>query len=248
MFNTIPNDMMLYFSNEKPISSFKFKNKLFKFKFKEKKCENCKLDTWLDSTIPLELHHIDGNHINNNLENIQILCPNCHSLTHNYRGKNKKPSLESIQQIKEAISESETIGQVINKLGYSSNASSYHKIRSIIREYDLKLKEKVVVEKNEDKPKGWISDVRKDAWIKSRKVNRPSKEELLNMVWNKSISNIANELGITDNGIRKWAKNYNIPVPPIGYWAKFNNGHIKQCENIKINLFEKYNISAVGGI
>lgn len=247
MSNTIPNDMLLYFSNKKSISSFKLKNKLFEFKFKEKKCENCKLDTWLDSTIPLELHHIDGNHRNNNLENIQILCPNCHSLTRNYRGKNKKPSLVSIQQIKEAILESETIGQVINKLGYLSNASSYHKIRTIIKEYDLKLKEKEIVEKNEAKPKGWISDARKDAWIKSRKVVRPSKEELLNMVWSKSISNIANELGITDNGIRKWAKTYNIPVPPVGYWAKFNSGHIEQCENIKNNLFKKYNIGAGGG-
>ena len=38
--------------------------------------------------MPLEIHHIDGNHKNNHLENLQILCPNCHALTNNYRGRN----------------------------------------------------------------------------------------------------------------------------------------------------------------
>ena len=39
--------------------------------------------------IPLELHHIDGNNQNNNLTNLTLLCPNCHAMTDNYRGKNK---------------------------------------------------------------------------------------------------------------------------------------------------------------
>lgn len=39
--------------------------------------------------IPLEIHHINGNHLNNKEENLQILCPNCHSLTENYKSMNK---------------------------------------------------------------------------------------------------------------------------------------------------------------
>lgn len=38
--------------------------------------------------IPLELHHINGDHTDNRLENLQVLCPNCHALTDNYRGRN----------------------------------------------------------------------------------------------------------------------------------------------------------------
>ena len=38
----------------------------------------------------LELHHIDGDETNNELTNLQYLCPNCHSLTENYGSKNKK--------------------------------------------------------------------------------------------------------------------------------------------------------------
>ena len=40
--------------------------------------------------IPLELHHKNGNNRDNRLENIVLLCPNCHALTESYRGKNKR--------------------------------------------------------------------------------------------------------------------------------------------------------------
>lgn len=40
-------------------------------------------------TIPLELHHLDGNYLNNTEENLQLLCPNCHSLTETYKSHNK---------------------------------------------------------------------------------------------------------------------------------------------------------------
>lgn len=42
----------------------------------------------MDKPIPLELHHINGVHSDNRIENLQLLCPNCHALTDNYRGKN----------------------------------------------------------------------------------------------------------------------------------------------------------------
>ncbi len=81
-----------YLNNEQTISSYALKAKLFLEGLKKECCENCGLHTWQDVKIPLELHHIDGNNSNNNLENIQILCPNCHALTPNYRGKNKSKS------------------------------------------------------------------------------------------------------------------------------------------------------------
>ena len=42
----------------------------------------------MDKPIPLELHHINGVHSDNRIENLQLLCPNCHALTDNYRCKN----------------------------------------------------------------------------------------------------------------------------------------------------------------
>ena len=40
--------------------------------------------------IPVEVHHIDGDKLNNTLENLQILCPNCHYFTDTYKSKNRK--------------------------------------------------------------------------------------------------------------------------------------------------------------
>ena len=54
-------------------------------KLRGHRCENCKLSEWFSIEIKLELHHIDGDRTNNILENLQLLCPNCHSNTENWR-------------------------------------------------------------------------------------------------------------------------------------------------------------------
>jgi len=71
--------------------SFKLKNRLFL----EKKLKAiCVLCGWAkksnDGRIPLELDHINGDRHDNRFENLQVLCPNCHSLQPTHRGKNKK--------------------------------------------------------------------------------------------------------------------------------------------------------------
>lgn len=83
-------DIQQYLSNEQPIQSYKLKNKLLASGLKKRRCECCELTTWRNSNVPLELHHVDGNSNNNSLDNLQLLCPNCHALTKNYRGKAMK--------------------------------------------------------------------------------------------------------------------------------------------------------------
>jgi hypothetical protein len=53
------------------------------------KCWTCGITDWNNKKIVMELEHIDGNSENNNLENLSILCPNCHSQTITYKGANK---------------------------------------------------------------------------------------------------------------------------------------------------------------
>lgn len=54
-------------------------------------CEICGWNKKNPTTnlVPLEIHHIDGNYLNNTPANLQVLCPNCHSLTENYRSLNR---------------------------------------------------------------------------------------------------------------------------------------------------------------
>ena len=64
------------------IKSDTLKKKLIKFGLKLNKCESCKRKTWNRQTIPLELDHTNGDHWDNRLENLKILCPNCHAQRH----------------------------------------------------------------------------------------------------------------------------------------------------------------------
>lgn len=74
----------------KHVSAHKLRLKLLKEGIKQHQCEICKMTEWMNKPIPLELDHIDGNHFNNDLNNIRIICPNCHAQTDTNSGKNVK--------------------------------------------------------------------------------------------------------------------------------------------------------------
>jgi Zn finger protein HypA/HybF involved in hydrogenase expression len=52
------------------------------------KCAVCGLSEWMGKPIPLDLDHVDGNADNNTLENLRLICPNCHAQTETYKGAN----------------------------------------------------------------------------------------------------------------------------------------------------------------
>ena len=79
-----------YLTENSHHQSHKLKNRLIKEGLKEHKCECCGITEWNGKPAPSELDHINGNHHDNRLENLRILCPNCHAQTDTYRGKNKK--------------------------------------------------------------------------------------------------------------------------------------------------------------
>ena len=56
----------------------------------EYKCSECNVKTWNGKILSLHLDHINGINSDNRLENLRFLCPNCHSQTETYTGKNKK--------------------------------------------------------------------------------------------------------------------------------------------------------------
>lgn len=57
-------------------------------KFEE--CQKCHIKNWNNEPISMEIHHINGDSTDHRKENLQILCPNCHSQTPTHRGKSRK--------------------------------------------------------------------------------------------------------------------------------------------------------------
>ncbi len=71
--------------------SHKLKKRLFSAGIKKQACEICSWQKMAsDGRIPVELDHINGNRHDNRIENLRILCPNCHSLQSTHRGLNRK--------------------------------------------------------------------------------------------------------------------------------------------------------------
>ncbi|MEI6042441.1 MAG: HNH endonuclease [bacterium] len=78
--------------------SHKLKKRLFKEGLKEKKCEICGWNkTTAEGRLPLELDHINGDNMDNRISNLQILCPNCHSLQPTHRGLNKNKKARVVE-------------------------------------------------------------------------------------------------------------------------------------------------------
>jgi Zn finger protein HypA/HybF involved in hydrogenase expression len=172
-FNTTPLNEILVKDYE--YSSNKLRKRLISEGIKEHKCECCGLNEWLGESIPLELDHIDGDHYNNTLENLKILCPNCHAKTPTYRGKNKKSNNSQTLKNKNQIAR-------IKKI---YNCSSC--------EVELKGKCKT----------GLCFSCHSKS---QRKIERPSKEQLVKEIEESSYIAVGKKYGVSDNAVRKWIK------------------------------------------
>ena len=146
-----------YLFNLCKIDSHSLKLRLVKEGIKKYECERCKTSEWDGEELPLDLDHIDGDHDNNTLSNLQILCPNCHSLKTRKQWKlNKKP-----KKFKECSKCSARI---------SNHSISGHCKKCVER-----------------RPK----------------IEWPSKKDLLRMIAESNYTQVAKNLNVSDNAIRR---------------------------------------------
>jgi 5-methylcytosine-specific restriction endonuclease McrA len=75
---------------DSPHNSTKLKKRLIGANILISECSICKTKDWLEKPLTLHLDHINGDHSDNRIENLRLLCPNCHSQTETYTGRNKK--------------------------------------------------------------------------------------------------------------------------------------------------------------
>lgn len=189
------------------------------------RCEICGNETWLGQKIKLEVHHKDGDHYNNTLNNLQLLCPNCHSMTENWRGgnnnKGKNPTPEAI--FVEALKTTPTIRQALLKLHLTAYGANYIRARNLIIKYNIENQKeyynltgnpKPIIDYNEasisnslhNDYKGSIMQVRKP------KFPIPTKQELLQKFddYNYNREAVANHYKVSGNLIRKWCNKLGI--------------------------------------
>lgn len=151
------------------VKSQKLLKLLLENNLKEYKCEKCGISEWNGMPIKLQVHHVDGNHMNNEINNLEILCPNCHSQTDNFCGR------------KFAIFK----GMVCKKCG--NKVSKYSR----------------------------TGLCRKCTAENQRKVERPTKEELISLISTMPYVKIAKQFGVSDKTIVKWCKFYDIDYKTI---------------------------------
>jgi hypothetical protein len=86
----IKRDIFYYLRDNIQVSSSSFKERLYKEGLKNRECEMCgQTEIWNGRKMSLVIDHIDGNSLNNKLENLMILCPNCNATLDTHCGKNK---------------------------------------------------------------------------------------------------------------------------------------------------------------
>ena len=83
------NKFLLSLEENKFFQSSKLSKYLLRYGIKNRECEICGLSLWNGREIPIEVHHKDGNKFNNSLDNLAMVCPNCHAQTETYKSKNK---------------------------------------------------------------------------------------------------------------------------------------------------------------
>ncbi len=193
-------------------------------------CESCKLTSWLEQPVPLELHHVDGDSKNNQESNCKLLCANCHALTPNYRGKNKKRKQKPFKKIVpdeviiSMIPTCYNVSQVLLEVGLIAAGANYARVNRIMADNNLSLKQKEVsapATKRLETIRKKYGNV-KNA-VRPTKIVWPSKEELEQLLRTNSMLALSKQLGISDNSIRKQAKKYGLDYHSLNPWCRRHN-------------------------
>lgn len=165
-------------------SSGRLLKRLLKEGIKEYKCEKCGRTEWEGGVLPLELHHINGNHYDNRIENLQILCRNCHAQTETFCGKNKtKQELVKIRVPKKYIC------KYCGCEFESTEPSNY-----CCEEHHQKYIEQI---------KHYTTETSKC----------PSKEILIkDFIELKNFTDVSKKYNVSDKAIYKWCEKLNLPT------------------------------------
>jgi predicted RNA-binding Zn-ribbon protein involved in translation (DUF1610 family) len=183
------------------------KRRLIKEGIKEYKCVECGISNeWNGKQLKLQLDHINGDNRDHRKENLRFLCPNCHSQTLNFCGKNrkynKKEKLLSLKKEEIIITKEEEEEKSIEKPILKVSTRRKH---FCICGTQISIKAIRCYTCN---------------FAYKQKITWPTKEKLESLIWEKPMTTLSLELGVTDVAIKKRCKKLDIKVPEIGYWLR----------------------------
>ena len=183
--------------NSPHTNSGKLRIRLIKEGLKENKCEIC------GCTESLELHHINGNHQDNRLENLQILCANCHRKTNNFRGKGIRAHNAASEWF---ISDEEVEQRHQMKLEKRRVPEHLRKVTPILPKICPSCGK-------EFKPSNRKQEYCSPECYHNKNDNRPDIITLLKTFkeYNNFVK-VGKHFGVTDNAVRKWCKLYKLPI------------------------------------
>jgi hypothetical protein len=167
-------------------------------------CAVCGLTEWRDQPISLHVDHINGENRDNRLENLRWLCPNCHSQTPTYCGRNGKNGKE-----RQPFPSDEEVCRVFEQLIAAGRQPTRHAVlRELHRNpcakwYSQKLEEScnrmgLRLAAFQSKRNG--TDV---AYVQSTKIQWPDLAILIEMLLGSNYESVATALGVSSNAIRK---------------------------------------------
>lgn len=186
---------------DRPFSSSHLRMRLIREGIKEPICEKCGLDEWLGEPITLELEHINGDNRDNRLENLEILCPNCHSQTKFWRGRNRMSALVEIHGV-EPLKVGETLTQEGD--GNPERSSNTERVETL-REAP-KICEHCSKEFYGTNLRFCSYECKREAFN-----TKPKVPELLEAFQkHKNYVKVGRAYGVSDNAVRKWVDHYGI--------------------------------------
>lgn len=184
-----------------------------------RECEKCGLSEWMGEPIPLEVHHIDGDRLNNTLENLQLLCHNCHAFTGNWR-KRKTMRRVTDGEIIQAMQGGHTnIREVLLHIGLADSGANYDRVKRVAIEAGIYTpqtckhsdSERSCVVFDDDYANKNIESTKSKVEFITTKGTRVSREELKSMVRTVSFTKIGEMFKVSDNAVRKWCKKLGLP-------------------------------------
>jgi len=97
-------------------------------------CSCCKITEWNFKPVKLEIDHINGDNTDNRPENLRYLCPNCHSQTETYKGRNINSGFMKVsdQELLEAFEKEKNIRRALIKVGLSPKGGNYSRMYKLL--------------------------------------------------------------------------------------------------------------------